>query len=67
MNTKDIRLARDPDLVVLRDAMARAARCAEDLAIATDTAIHVGVAGKAVRITAEELRAQRRVSANRHD
>ncbi len=67
MRTKDIRQARDPDLVVLLDAMARAARCAEDLAIATDTAIHVGVEGKAVRITAEELRAKRNAAANRHD
>ena len=59
MNAKDIRKARDPDLPAFHDALLRAARLAEDVAIATDTAIHVGVAGKAVRITADELRAKR--------
>lgn len=67
MNTKDIRQARDPDLVVLLDALARAARCAEDLAIATDTAIHVGVAGRAVRVTADELRERRKAAVARND
>ncbi len=59
MNVKDIREARDADLLIFNDALAKAARVAEDVAIATNTAIHVGVAGKPVRITAEELRAKR--------
>ena len=56
MTVRDIHMARDPDLVLLYEAMLRAARVAEEVAVATNTAIHVGIAGKAVRITAQQLR-----------
>ena len=55
MNPKDIRTSSDPDLAGSYDAMLRAARSAEDLAIKTNTSILVSVDGKEVRITAAEL------------
>ena len=55
MNPKDIRTSSDPDLAGSYDAMLRAARSAEDLAIKTNTSILVSVDGKDVRITAAEL------------
>ncbi len=55
MNPNDIRTSSDPDLAGSYDAMLRAARSAEDLAIKTNTSILVSVDGKDVRITAAEL------------
>ena len=55
MNPKDIRTSSDPDLAGSYAAMQRAARSAEDLAIRTNTGIVVGVDGKEVRLTAQDL------------
>ena len=55
MNPKDIRTSSDPDLAGSYDAMLRAARSAEDLAIKTNTSILVSVDSKDVHITAAEL------------
>jgi len=55
MNPKDIRTSSDPDLAGSYAAMQRAARSAEDLAIKTNTSIIVGMDGKEVRLTAQEL------------
>ncbi len=55
MNPKDIRTSSDPDLAGSYAAMQRAARSAEDLAIRTNTGIIVGMNGKEVRLTAQDL------------
>ena len=55
MNPKDIRTSSDPDLAGSYAAMQRAARSAEDLAIKTNTSIIVGMDGKEVRLTAQDL------------
>ncbi len=55
MNPKDIRLSSDPDLAGSYEAMLRAARSAEDLAIKTNTSILVSVDGKDMRLNAEDL------------
>jgi hypothetical protein len=55
MNPKDIRTSTDPDLAGSYAAMQRAARSAEDLAIRTNTSIIVGMDGKEVRLTAQDL------------
>ena len=55
MNPKDIRTSSDPDLAGSYAAMQRAARSAEDLAIRTNTSIIVGMDGKEVRLTAQDL------------
>jgi hypothetical protein len=55
MNPKDIRTSSDPDLAGSYAAMQRAARSAEDLAIRTNTSIIVGMDGKDVRLTAQDL------------
>lgn len=55
MNTKDIRTCGDPDLAGSYDAMLRAARAAEDLAIKTNTYIVVSIDGKDVRLNAADL------------
>ena len=55
MNPKDIRLSSDPDLAGSYEAMLRAARSAEDLAIKTKTSILVSVDGKDMRLNAEDL------------
>lgn len=55
MNPKDIRTSSDPDLAGSYAAMQRAARSAEDLAIKTNTSIIVGMNGKEVRLTAQDL------------
>lgn len=55
MNPKDIRTSSDPDLAGSYAAMQRAARSAEDLAIRTNTGIIVGMDGKEVRLTAQDL------------
>ena len=56
MNPKDIRLSSDPDLAGSYDAMIRAARSAEDLAIITNTSIIVSMDGKKMRLSADELK-----------
>ena len=55
MNTKDIRTSSDPDLAGSYEAMERAARSAQDLAIRTNTGIVVAVDGKLVELTAANL------------
>jgi len=55
MNPKDIRTSADPDLAGSYSAMLRAAHSAEDLAIKTNTSIIVGMDGKEVRLTAQDL------------
>jgi hypothetical protein len=55
MNPKDIRTSSDPDLAGSYAAMQRAARSAEDLAIRTNTSVIVGMDGKEVRLTAQDL------------
>ena len=55
MNPKDIRTSSDPDLAGSYDAMLRAARSAQDLAIRTNTGIVVAVDGKLVELTAADL------------
>jgi len=55
MNPKDIRTSSDPDLAGSYDAMLRAARSAEDLAIRTNTYILVSVDGKDVRLSPADL------------
>ena len=55
MNPKDIRTSSDPDLSGSYDAMLRAARSAQDLAIKTNTSILVSIDGKDVELTAADL------------
>jgi addiction module HigA family antidote len=55
INTRDIRTSSDPDLAGSYDAMLRAARSAEDIAIRTNTRILVSVDGKDVELTAADL------------
>ncbi len=55
INTQDIRTSSDPDLAGSYDAMLRAARSAEDIAIRTNTSILVSVDGKDVELTAADL------------
>ena len=55
MNPKDIRTSSDPDLAGSYDAMLRAARSAEELAIKTNTSILVSIDGKDVELTAADL------------
>jgi addiction module HigA family antidote len=55
INTRDIRTSSDPDLAGSYDAMLRAARSAEDIAIRTNTSILVSVDGKDVELTAADL------------
>jgi hypothetical protein len=55
MNPKDIRTSSDPDLAGSYAAMLRAAHSAEDLAIKTNTSVIVGIDGKEVRLTAQDL------------
>ena len=50
-----IRTSSDPDLAGSYDAMLRAARSAEDLAIKTNTSILVSIDGKDVELTAADL------------
>jgi hypothetical protein len=55
MNPKDIRSSSDPDLAGSYEAMERAARTAQDLAIQTNTGIVVSVDGKNIELTAADL------------
>ncbi len=55
MNPKDIRTSTDPDLAGSYDAIHRAARSAQDLAIKTNTSILVSIDGKDVELTAADL------------
>jgi hypothetical protein len=55
MNSKNIRTSSDRDLAGSYDAMLRAARSAEDLAIKTNTSILVSIDGKDVELTAADL------------
>ena len=55
MNPKDIRTSSDPDLAGSYEAMLRAARSAEDVAIKTNTSILVSLDGKDVELTAADL------------
>jgi antitoxin HigA-1 len=60
INTQDIRTCSDPDLAGSYDAMLRAARSAEDLAIRTNTSILVSIDGKDVELTASDLISRRK-------
>ena len=51
MNPKDIRTSSDPDLAGSYDAIHRATRSAQDLAIKTNTSILVSIDGKDVELT----------------
>ena len=55
MNTKDIRLSKDPDLAGSFDAILRAGQSAVDLAIQTNTEIVTFVNEKIVYRSAEQL------------
>jgi hypothetical protein len=55
MNTKDIRTSSDTDMAGSYDAIQRAARSAQDLAIKTNTSILVSIDGKDVELTAADL------------
>jgi hypothetical protein len=55
MNPKDIRTSSDPDMAGSYAAIHRAARAAQDLAIATNTCLIVEVDGKDRVLTAEDL------------
>ena len=55
MNPKDIRTSSDPDLAGSYEAMLRAARSAEDVAIKTNTSILVSLDGRDVELTAADL------------
>ena len=56
MTRKEIKMAKDKDLVTSQTAMRRAAQMAREQAIRTDTAIVVTRNQQLVRVTAEELR-----------
>ena len=60
MKPQDLSKARNPDLRASLAAMVRAAELARQIAVQTGTAIVVVRDGKPVRITAEELRRERR-------
>lgn len=59
MNPKPITEARNPDQRASLVAIQRAARMAREIAIQTNTAIIVHEDGKMVRITADQLRAEK--------
>jgi mRNA degradation ribonuclease J1/J2 len=59
MKALDISKAKNPDLHASYVAMERAAKLARDVAIETNTAIIVLEDGKLVRITADQLRAEK--------
>ena len=60
MKPQDLSKARNPDLRASLAAMVRAAELARQIAVHTGTAIVVVRDGKPVRITAEELRREKR-------
>ena len=60
INTQDIRASSDPDLAGSYDAMLRAARSAEDIAIQTNTSVLVSIDGKDVELTASDLISRRK-------
>ncbi len=62
MNTKDIRLSKDPDLAGSFDAILRAGQSAVDLAIQTNTQIVTLVDGKIVYRSAEQLKKERELN-----
>lgn len=64
MNTKDIRLSKDPDLAGSYDAILRAGQSAIDLAIQTNTQIVTLVNGKIVYRSAEQLKKERELNSD---
>ena len=60
MTQQDLSKAKNPDLRNSLAAMRRAAEMARSIAIQTNTEIVMVRDGKVVRITAEELRRERR-------
>ncbi len=60
MTRQELSKAKNPDLRASLAAMRRAAQMARSTAIQTDTDIVIVKDGKPVRITAEELRKERR-------
>ena len=63
MTPQELSKARNPDLRTSLAAMLRAAELARQTALLTDTAIIVVRDGKTVRITADELRREQRITA----
>jgi hypothetical protein len=62
MNTKDIRLSKDPDLAGSFDAILSAGQSAIDLAIQTNTQIVTLVDGKIVYRSADQLKKERELN-----
>jgi hypothetical protein len=60
MTQQDLSKAKNPDLRASLAAMRRAAEMARSTAIQTNTDIVIVKDGKPVRVTAEELRQERR-------
>lgn len=60
LGQQDLSKAKNPDLRASLAAMRRAAEMARSTAIQTDTDIVIVKDGKPVRVTAEELRQERR-------
>jgi len=60
MKQQDLSKAKNPDLRGSMAAMRRAAEAARNIAIETNTEIVIVKDGKPVRVTAEELRQERR-------
>jgi hypothetical protein len=60
MTQQDLSKAKNPDLRASLAAMRRAANMARGAAIQTDTDIVIVKDGKLLRVTAEELREERR-------
>ena len=65
MNQQELSKAKNPDLRASLAAMRRAAQMARDTAMQTNTEIVIVQDGKPVRITAEELRKERRTRATK--
>lgn len=61
MSQRDLSEAKNPDLRASLAAMRRAAEMAHTTAIQTNTGIVIVQDGKPVRITADELRRERRI------
>ncbi|HMN36087.1 MAG TPA: hypothetical protein PKD49_00030 [Hyphomicrobium sp.] len=61
MSQRDLSEAKNPDLRASLAAMRRAAEMARTTAIQTNTGIVIVQDGKPVRITADELRRERRI------
>lgn len=59
MNTSDISKAKNPDLRAALAALQRAAEAAREVAVQTNTGIVLTENGKLLKVSAQELQAQR--------